>query len=232
MPESETNRKTKAVAIDRRKLVFFRSRLLKWSDSNFASFPWRKTRNRFHALVAEVMLQRTKAEQVAPIFSEFVRRYPSPEKAAHDSPKRFIHLLKPLGLLWRAKTMRALVVRLASEKSTQIPSDMPRLLRLPGIGDYAASAFLLFHRRRPTLLIDANIVRLYGRFFGLETGPETRRDPRFRRFAQHTQPPNSSAKTFGYALLDFTRSVCSPKPHCDICVLRKMCSFVSLQSRP
>jgi A/G-specific adenine glycosylase len=208
--------------ISGRRVNAFRRVLLAWGRRNYARFPWRATRNRFHALVAEVMLQRTRAEQVLPVYREFVRRFPAPAAAA-SSTGRLRRLLGPLGLEWRARKIGELVRVLAV--LGRVPCDPEGVRQLPGVGDYAASAFLLFHCGRPALLIDANAVRLYGRYFGLQTGPETRRAAWFRSLAAQIQPRGPTARQFGYALLDFTRAVCRPAPRCAQCPLRFGCAW-------
>ena len=40
------------------------------------------------------------------------------------------------------------------------------LLKLPGVGEYIASAFRSFHFGKREFIIDSNVVRLYGRFYG------------------------------------------------------------------
>lgn len=223
MPKKRTGFKTEATFPDRHSLAFFRSTLRNWGRRNFASFPWRRTQNQFHALIAEVMLQRTRAEQVVPVYAEFVRRFPSPRDAAHANATSFLRLLRPLGLIWRARFLHRMV-KVIAQNNGVVPHAIEKLKLLPGIGDYAASAYCTFHAKSSAPLIDSNIVRLYGRFFGVKTGPETRRTRRFRLLAEYVQPP-SGAKAFGYALLDFTRSICTPRPHCDICPLAGACKY-------
>jgi len=170
-----------------------------------------------------MMLQRTKAEQVQPVYEEFVSRFPSADEAAQASQATLNKLLKSLGLEWRMKTIRQLVKTLA-KRNGEIPSSFDELIELPGVGDYVAAAFRTLHLNKSATLIDANIVRLYGRYFGIETGPETRRDRRFRAFATAVQPLRN-IRTFGYALLDFTRGVCTQRPRCIVCPLRQGCIF-------
>jgi A/G-specific adenine glycosylase len=215
--------KSKAVVADRDSIGFFRKTLRRWASKNFASFPWRRSRNRFHGLVAEVMLQRTRADQVVPIFEEFVRRYPTPLQASKAPARSFTSLLRPLGLRWRAKALHNLSHTLA-KRSAGVPSTLDELKRLPGVGDYASAAFSTFHLESSTTIIDSNIVRLYGRFFGFKTGPETRRNRAFRVLADEVQPMKNG-RLFAYGLLDFTRSVCAPRPQCVICPLRNKCRY-------
>lgn len=215
--------KDKAALPDRRRITFFRRRLLRWTRKNYSIFPWRGTHNSFHALAAEVMLQRTKAEQVAPVYAKFVRRFPTPERASRANYEVFHALLQPLGLKWRARALRKLATAL-SKRGGAVPYNSADLKKLPGVGDYAASAYASFHLDIPATIIDANIVRLYGRFFGFPTGPETRRSKQFRTLADHVRPSKQN-RQFAYGLLDFTRAVCTPRPHCGICPLRTKCKF-------
>lgn len=228
MPPTATNPKTETALPRRNSIDFFRVVLAKWGGENFARFPWRNTRNSFHALVAEVMLQRTRAEQAVPVYKEFARRFPSPSSAVQANSRTFLRLLKPLGLAWRARSLRTLV-KVVAKNGGSVPHSFDELKELPGVGDYAAAAFSIFHLDKPATLIDSNIVRLYGRFFGLATGPETRRNKQFRLLAHRVQP-TSNARSFAYALLDFTRSVCTPRPRCNICPLRKTCHYAKAQS--
>lgn len=46
----------------------FQSDLLSWWEENKRSFPWRETSNPFYILISEIMLQRTRADQVVPIY--------------------------------------------------------------------------------------------------------------------------------------------------------------------
>jgi A/G-specific adenine glycosylase len=199
----------------------FRRKLLEWGTRNFAPFPWRLTRNSFHALIAEIMLQRTKAEQVERVYMEFARRYKTPEDVLEDTEDHLLSLLRPLGLYWRSKTILKLVAELHVKG---IPTDLGDLLDLPGVGPYAAAAFLSFHRGHRAVIVDSNVVRLYGRYFGFVTDPETRRFKQFLDLADRITPRRDFRK-FNYALLDHTRMLCKHKPLCPRCPLNGNCCF-------
>jgi A/G-specific adenine glycosylase len=101
---------------------------------------------------------------------------------------------------------------------------MEGLLSLPGVGPYAASAYLSFHCGKRAAIIDGNIVRLYGRVFGLSVHAETRRTKEFIALAESMTPPRAF-RAYNYAVLDFTRAVCRPKPNCEGCPLRDLCAY-------
>lgn len=194
-----------------------------WGKHNYSDFPWREETNRFHALIAEVLLQRTNAEQVVPVYHALKKRFPNPEILATVTINEIEEIIAPLGLKWRAKYLRELGEKL-TELNGEIPSDVSRLKELPGIGSYSAAAYLSFYGGKKASIIDANIVRFYGRFFGFDTGPETRRDRRLLDFADRVTPQRVFKK-FNYALIDFTRAVCKPRPHHELCPVSDRCSF-------
>lgn len=198
--------------------------MLAWGRANFAPYPWRSRRTRpWHALSAEVLLQRTRAEQVASVYSEFVRRYPDPECLVREKPGQLREVIGSLGLHWRMP----LIVQLAEKLKTsgEVPSSLEELKTLPGVGPYAASAYLSMHRDVRALIIDSNVVRWLGRVLGVPTDPETRRKAWLRDVVD-TLTPKRAFRDFNYAMLDLSMKVCRPRPECARCPLpATLCAY-------
>jgi len=206
-----------ATYVPKQKIKYFRRAILKWGRHNFSDFPWRYTSNMWHALVAELMLQRTKAEQVLPVYLQFCKNYPLPQDYLSTNSSPF----ESLGLRWRENNLNRLASILSNQ---QIPFDKVKLLELPGIGDYIASAFLSLHSGIRSPIIDSNVVRLYGRFLGFPTNSETRRKGWFIQLSEDITP-RRVFKDFNYGVIDFTRIVCRPRPLCSECVLAEKCAY-------
>jgi A/G-specific adenine glycosylase len=195
-----------------------------WREQEF-DFPWRRpAQEPWKGLVTEILLQRTRASAVADVYRQFFDTYQAPSDLAAASEEDIREMIRPLGLHWRAEYLSKLGDELA-ERSGEVPEERADIESFPGIGQYAAGAFLTFHRHRRVPFIDANIVRLLGRFFGFDWDGETRRKRWFRDLAEaffdHDLPPAD----FGYAVLDFTREVCSRSPECDTCPLSSDCQY-------
>lgn len=203
-------------------LAYLRSTLIEWGTFKRADYPWRSTNNLWHRLVAEVMLQRTNAQQVLGTYIEFVERYPTPAAFVADEEAR---IFENLGLHWREPIFRELSHAIA--ELGYIPDEREALLLLPGIGDYIASAYRSLHRGLRDVIIDANVVRLYGRYFGFDTDGETRRKRWFRDLANQVTPLEQH-RVFNYGLIDFTREVCRTWPKCDTCSATGYCEFFRL----
>jgi len=192
--------------------------ILSWGCANYVPFPWRNTDNVWHCLVAEMMLQRTRAEQVVPAYEAFAARYPNPEEYLLDHDSR---VFASLGLHWREPLLRKMAAVLSRDG---IPSDKRSLMALPGVGDYVASAVASLHLGQRELLIDGNVVRLYGRYFGCPTDGETRRKLWVRELTERLTP-KQEFREYNYAMLDFTRSLCGRAPICQECPIRTACAY-------
>ena len=81
--------------------IAFREKLISWGKDHFRSFPWRFTRDPYQILMAEVMLHRTQAPQVAPIYNLFIENYPDIASLSSAPGEDLHRILYPLGLRWR-----------------------------------------------------------------------------------------------------------------------------------
>ena len=200
---------------------YFKAQVIKWSMSHPSDYPWRKTNNLWHGLVAEIMLQRTRTDQVLPVYIDFVNKFPSPQNYIDHIKDNDENIFTNLGLLWRNEAFKQASLHIVEEG---IPEYKKGLMDLPGIGDYVSSAFISFHLNKRELLIDSNIVRLYGRYFGIKTDAESRRDIVIRSLADKLTPKRNF-RTYNYAVLDFAMNVCKTRPDCTNCELKSKCCF-------
>jgi A/G-specific adenine glycosylase len=77
------------------RIKWFRQQLSRWGDDNLRDFPWRNTTDPYHLLVAESLLQKTDAETVAPIYQQFLERYPAIADLATANLEDLEKLLQP-----------------------------------------------------------------------------------------------------------------------------------------
>jgi len=205
------------------KISRIQQKLITWGKTHYAIFPWRSSENDFHALVAEIMLQRTKAEQVVSVYSEFVSKYREAKDVSSEDPVEILRILKPLGLTWRAKK----IVEFATEldhRGNIVPKTFDELIVLPGIGTYATCAFLSFHSEIREPIVDTNVIRLWTRVFGLKRKKEMRRNKGFLALADKITPAKEF-KNFNYAILDHTRTICKRIPLCKKCPISFCCDY-------
>jgi len=211
------------------KIRQFRRRLLNWFQHHQRDYPWRRTRDPWRVLTAEMMLQRTKADQVEKVYGEFFRQFKTPSDAVNASSRTFRKALLPLGLHWRISNFRAIARVFAATSSQRVPRSREELVLLPGVGEYVAGAVLSVAYDQPEWIVDANIVRVFRRFFDISTSKEGRRDRHVIEMAKiysNCRTPREA----NLALLDFAALVCIPrKPRCEGCPIRRNCAFYALQ---
>jgi A/G-specific adenine glycosylase len=201
----------------------FRSRLLRWGEGHRRSFPWRETDDPFRILVAEVLLQRSRGKTVAGVFDRLFERWPTAEDLSKARTSSIASVVRPLGLVKRAATLKALAGEVAELGG--IPDTLDELLELPGVGPYAASATLAvaFERRAP--VVDGVSARVYRRYFGLDgDGPASSDGVLWE--AVHRVTPRTHLREWNWAVLDLAALVCLPTiPRCDECPLLDRCAW-------
>ena len=208
----------------------FRSRIIRWFNKNSRTYPWRETRDPFKVLIAEIMLRRTKADQVEQVYERLFTEYPDVEAMANAEDRKLEQILYPLGLKWRTPAF-GLVAREVREKyKCKIPETREELTTLTGVGEYVAGAVLSIAYDKKEWIVDSNILRLFRRYFGIKTSKDGRRDKHVIEIAKIYASERNPRKA-NLAILDFTALVCTPrKPDCEKCPLRKRCHYALLCS--
>jgi A/G-specific adenine glycosylase len=204
---------------------FLVKNLMEWHTRYRRNFPWRVDPNPYKVLIAEIMLQRTRAEQVAKIYEDFLRKFPTAQDAARADMNEIAKLLEPLGLRHRIPRFFDLLRTLSSDYGGNVPHNFEQLVNLPGVGRYIASAVSCFGFNMKVPVVDANVVRVLGRFFGVSSSKKrAHTDDLFWNLAQELIQKSDCVK-FNEALLDFAAIICIPRPRCNRCPLSSMCHF-------
>lgn len=207
------------------KIKWFRQQLSTWGEDNLRDFPWRKTINPYHLLVAESLLQKTDAETVAPIYELFLEGYPTIADLAAANLENLEKLLQPLGLFFRAERLHQCARIILQDYDGKVPQDLKQLLKLPGIGDYTGRAILAQAFNRPLAVLDTNIARILERFFGLQ-GERVKSRCQILWGAAELVAPKTDVGKWNLTLLDFGALVCRAKnPDCENCPLSSNCHW-------
>jgi A/G-specific adenine glycosylase len=174
-------------------------------------------------LIAELLLQRTRADLVEPLYHRFLSTYPDAEALATTEPAQTEELLRPLGFLHRSRRLPALGRALVERHGGRVPRSKRALVSLPGVGEYVANAVLTiaFGRRMP--LLDPNVIRLLARVLGRTSARARPRDDAALWEFVGELLPRRRAREFSLALVDLGALVCRPRPHCYVCPLRSRC---------
>jgi A/G-specific adenine glycosylase len=206
-------------------ILEFQKILHDWYQIHGRTFPWRDDMlTSYEYVISEVLLQRTRAETVANFYGEFIATFPS-WKALHSADIHFIEQhLKAIGLqkqrAYRLKQLAAEMVR----RGGVFPTSRDELESIPFLGQYIANAIELLVNSQPRPLLDVNMARVLERYFGRRTMADLRYDPYLQKLAQSIIEHQAS-KLLNWAILDFAAAICRPRPRCEICMLRKKCTY-------
>lgn len=210
------------------KTVRFRRALSRWGSQNRRSFPWRETDDPFRILVAEVLLQRSRAVTVAKAYERLFARWPDAEHLARARVDSIKSVILPLGLISRAAKLRELAGDIAERGG--VPHSIEDLLALPGVGPYAAGATLAVAFNKRSAVVDGVTARVYRRYFGLAAGSPAVSDPELWSLVTEVTP-RRSVKEWNWAVLDLAATVCLPKvPRCSACPLEASCALTRASS--
>ena len=215
----------------RKEIAIFRRKIIFWFKKNGRVYLWRKEKDPFKVLVAEMMLRRTKADQVAPIYEQFCREFPDVETLARANQEAVEKILHPLGLKWRVPAFSMMAREVVEKYHSRVPDNREELTSLPGVGEYVVGAVLSIAYGKNEWVVDSNIVRIFKRYFGIETSKEGRRDKHVIEVAKiYAKGKDPGRATMG--ILDITALICRPgKPLCERCPLREHCHYILSQKK-
>ena len=200
--------------------------VLSWGGPQLRDLPWRRTRDPWWVLVAEVMLQQTQVLRVIPKWEVFVERYPTAAALAGESLGEVLRLWQGLGYPRRARNLHRTAEVVTSDHGGVLPDDLEALLALPGIGPYTARAVLVFAYERDVAVVDTNIARVLARVAGTRLGAAAA-----QRLADSLVPAGDSW-LWNQVFMDLGATICRSRPDCARCPLPARCAWFASGLEP
>jgi len=170
------------------------------------------------------MLQRTQASQVVDVYVGFLHDYPNLDSTRSLTARKLRTYLAPLGLAKRVPLVKGALSRLLKDHNGRVPRTYSELNALPGVGPYTANAVRCFAHGSSVALVDANIVRILTRVFGIRSRKRLRTDAQFAELAG-TMLAATRPREYNWAMIDLGAAVCTRTPHCSRCPLSALCEW-------
>jgi A/G-specific adenine glycosylase len=203
----------------------FRRRLLDWYSVNGRDLPWRRTRDPYHILVSEIMLQQTQVDRVLPKYLEWLEKFPSLSSLAAAEEDDVTSTWRPLGYNIRPRRLHAIARESVARFGGELPSDEETLRSFKGIGAYTAGAVRSFAFGQRAAILDTNVARVLFRVF---VGRGNLKSHAMRQHlwgVSRTVLPVRRVFDFNQALMDFGATVCTArKPKCLLCPMKRGCA--------
>ena len=200
----------------------FVSFLFNWHSINKRNFSWRNTSDPYKIGTAEILLQKTNADKIEPVFNNIIKTFPSQELLSNANKKDVEYYLKDIGLFNRSSTLIDYASYLKYCKENNIAIGVDGLLSIKGVGLYIANSIMVHTLDMHLPLLDTNILRIYSRVFGIKSNlKRPRTDKKLWHNAVHLLP-DTDISSYYYALLDFGALVCKTKPLCSACFMQNI----------
>jgi len=203
---------------------WFRRRLLAWYRQHGRTLPWRETRDPYHILVSEIMLQQTQVDRVLPKYQEWLDRYPSLEALAAAPEADVVKTWYPLGYNVRPRRLQAIARESVEKYNGELPHDEDTLRSFKGIGAYTAGAVMSFAFGKRAAILDTNVARVLFRVFVGRGDRDSGATEKHLWEISRAVLPHLHVFDFNQALKDFGATLCNArKPQCMMCPMTSKC---------
>ncbi|MFN0077692.1 MAG: A/G-specific adenine glycosylase [Prosthecobacter sp.] len=210
--------------------------LVNWFGQHARDYPWRRTRDPYAILIAEVMLQQTQIATVLDrgYYTRWLERFPDFPTLAAAREDDVLKVWEGLGYYRRARNLQRLAREVIAKHGGVFPQDPVAILALPGIGPYTAGAVASFAFGLAEPIVDGNITRVLARIYNDATPVDSTAGTkllwaRAKALVQTTEDPRS----LNAALMELGQTRCTPtKPTCDLCPVRAHCRATEPEALP
>jgi A/G-specific adenine glycosylase len=195
--------------------------LVDWYHRTRRDLPWRDPDvSAWQILVSEFMLQQTPVSRVLPVWTDWVRRWPTPSATAAATAADVLRAWGKLGYPRRAKRLHECATVIARDHGDVVPDDVEVLLTLPGVGSYTSRAIACFAYRQRVPVVDTNVRRVVARAVHGRADAGAPSATRDHADVAALLPNEALAPEFSVALMELGATVCTARtPRCALCPL-------------
>lgn len=210
-----------------------RRAIVDWYGRSARDLPWRGAgASAWGVLVSEFMLQQTPVVRVLPVWTEWMRRWPTPADLAEESRAEVLRAWGRLGYPRRALRLHASAAAIVESFGGEVPRTYEELLSLPGVGTYTAAAVASFAFGEREVVVDTNIRRVEARLVSGVAQPAASLTRAETEVAARLVPEQDgfgadSAARWNIAVMELGALVCTARsPKCVECPVVGDCAWV------
>jgi A/G-specific adenine glycosylase len=202
----------------------FSNLLIDWYLKNKRDLPWRQLKNPYAIWLSEIILQQTRVAQGWAYYEKFLDQFPTVFDLAAASEQDVIKCWQGLGYYSRARNLYKAAQIVVKDYHGNMPNTYDELLQLPGIGDYTASAIASICFGEKTPVVDGNVYRFLGRYFGIQTPINSSKGVKEYKELAFELIDSKDPATFNQAIMEFGALQCKPQnPNCFSCPFQSKC---------
>ena len=170
------------------------------------------------------MLQQTTVAAVGKYYARFLGLWPTVGALAAAPLDAVLVEWAGLGYYARARNLHRAAQQVVERFGGRVPDTPEAIESLPGIGRYTAGAILSIAYDVPRPLVDANVIRVLTRLFGLRGDPKSTANQAALWSLAEQLVPAAAPGDFNQGLMELGALVCEPaEPKCERCPLLADC---------
>ena len=202
------------------------SKITQILDTFKARYPVVRTqlnhKNPFQLLTATILSAQCTDNQVNKVTEDLFTKYPGPHDIASAPLKNIKSIIYSTGFYNnKAKNIKACATALLKNFNGEVPSDIEKLITLPGVGRKTANVVLSTIFNMPAIVVDTHVLRISYRL-----GLTLKKDPVKVEFDLMKKLPKDKWSDFSLWMIYFGREICdAKKPNCHDCPLFNVCDF-------
>jgi endonuclease III len=176
----------------------------------------------FKILIGTILSARTRDEITKRVVNNLFRKFKNPDELAKADIEEIKAIIHSIGF-YNVKAVRIKgVSQLIVERfNGQVPSDIQKLLELPGVGRKTANCVLVYGFNKAAIPVDIHVHRISNRLGLVNTKSPEKTEIELSRILdkKYWIKVNDTFVMYG-------QNICLPiKPNCKLCKLKKVCKF-------
>ncbi len=179
--------------------------------------------NPYQLLVAVILSAQCTDKRVNVITPPLFERFPDVETMAVAQVEEIFELIRSCSYPNnKAKHLLGMAKMLVEDFNSIVPSEIPQLIKLPGVGRKTANVIASVVYDKPALAVDTHVFRVAARI-GLSTNAKTPLETE-RQLVKYI--PESKIPIAHHWLILHGRYVCiARKPKCEACGIAHLCKY-------
>jgi len=170
------------------------------------------------------MLQQTQVKTVIPYYGAFMGRFPRISHLAEADLQDVLKIWEGLGYYARARNLHKSAGIIIEKHGGDLPNHINLFRKLPGVGEYIASAVLSIAFGQPYAVVDGNVKRVLARLYKIDVPVNgSGSSKNFKKAAEGILTEKDPGK-FNQAMMELGALVCTPRnPTCSDCPVSRFC---------
>lgn len=174
----------------------------------------------YHILISTLISLRTKDQVTLEASMRLFEKADSIEELAKLSENEIAQLIYPCGF-YKTKAARMIEICkiLLTTNCGNIPDEIDKLVKLPGVGRKTANLVVILGFNKPGICVDTHVHRISNRIGWVQT-----KTPEETEFALRKLLPAEYWRTINDYFVSYGQTICTPiSPHCSVCKLNTVC---------